>query len=68
VTAKVTTLEALGAVSAGFFDARAKGGDPQPREMELLDETSLRKNLPPMELVSWPPMTPGRTIQESCSN
>jgi hypothetical protein len=59
VTAKVTTLEDLGDVSAGFFDAGAKGGDPQPLEMVLLDETSLRKNLLPMELVSWPPLQDG---------
>ncbi|HEY6304353.1 MAG TPA: hypothetical protein VIX14_14955 [Terriglobales bacterium] len=49
VTAKVTTLEDLGEVQAGLFDATAKGGDPQPLQTLWLDETSLRKNLQPTE-------------------
>jgi TonB-like protein len=59
VTAKVTTLEALGEIPAGFFEAGAKGGDPQPLETVLLDETSLRKNLLPMEPLAWPPLQDG---------
>jgi len=56
VTAKVVTLEDLGEVPSGFFDAEAKGGDPQPLQTVLLDETTLRKNLLPMEPVMWPPL------------
>jgi len=59
VTAKVTTLEDLGEVPAGFFDATAKGGDPQSLQTVLLDETSLRKNLLPMEPLVWPPVQDG---------
>ncbi len=53
VTAKVTTLEDLGEAAQGFFDATAKGGDPQPLQTVFLDETSLRKNLQPMEPLHW---------------
>ena len=49
VTAKITTLEDLPAVSPDFFDAAAKGGDPQPLRTELIDEVSLRKNRLPAE-------------------
>lgn len=59
VTAKVTTLEDLGEIPAGFFDATAKGGDPQPLQTVLLDETALRKNLLPMEPMVWPPLQDG---------
>jgi hypothetical protein len=59
VTAKVTTLEDLGEVRAGFFDAAAKGGDPQLLQTVLIDETSLRKNLLPMGPLSWPPLRDG---------
>jgi hypothetical protein len=59
VTAKVTTLEDLGEVPAGFFDATAQGGDPQPLQTVLLDETSLRKNLLPMESLAWPALQDG---------
>jgi hypothetical protein len=51
VTAKVIMLEDLGEIPAGFFDA-----PPQPL---LLDETSLRKNLLPMEPAIWPPLQDG---------
>jgi hypothetical protein len=54
VTAKVTTLEDLGEPPAGLFDADAKGADPQPLRTVLADEPSLRKNLLPMQPVSWP--------------
>jgi hypothetical protein len=59
VTAKVTTLEDLGEVAAGFFDAAAKGGDPQPLQTTLLDEIALRRNLLPMDPVVWPPLQDG---------
>jgi hypothetical protein len=58
VTAKVTTLEDLGEIPAGFFDTAAMGGDP-PLRTVLMDEISLRKNLLPMEPVSWPPLQDG---------
>ena len=59
VTAKVTTLEDLPAVSPDFFDAAAKDGDPQPLQTELIDEVSLRKNLLAAEPVAWPPLQDG---------
>jgi hypothetical protein len=59
VTARVTTLEDLGERPAEFFDAAAKGGDPESLQTVLIDETSLRKNLLPMEPLSWPPLQDG---------
>jgi hypothetical protein len=59
VTAKLTTLEDLGDAPVGLFDADAKSGDPQPLRTALLDEPSLRKNLLPMQPVSWPPLKDG---------
>jgi hypothetical protein len=59
VTAKVTTLEDLGVIPAGFFDTTGKGGDAQPLHTVLIDETSLRTNLLPIEPVSWPPLQDG---------
>lgn len=59
ITAKVTKLEDLGEVAPGFFDALAKGGDPQPLQTMLLDETSLRKNLLPMPPIAWPTVQDG---------
>ena len=60
VTAKVTTLEDLGAsVPGGFFDAGASGGNPQPLRTEFIDETTLRKNLLPTEPIAWPPVKDG---------
>ena len=59
VTAKITTLEDLREVPAGFFDAPVKAGDPQPLQTVLLDETSLRKNLLPMAPPVWPPVQDG---------
>jgi hypothetical protein len=59
VTAKVATLEDLGEMPAGFFDAEAPGGDPHPLETLLIDETSLRKNLQPAEPAPWPPLQDG---------
>jgi hypothetical protein len=59
VTARVATLEDLGTVAPDFFDAAAKGGDPQPLKTLLLDETSLRKNLLPEAPVTWQPLQAG---------
>jgi len=59
VTAKVTLLEDLGPVATDFFDASAKGGDPQPLQTLLIDEPSLRKNLQPEAPVAWPPLQDG---------
>ncbi len=59
VTAKVTTLEDLGVIPAGFFDTTGKDGDAQPLHTVLIDETSLRKNLLPSEPVSWSPLQDG---------
>ncbi len=59
VTARVKTLEDLGQTPAGFFDAHAAGGDPQPIRTVLVDEISLRKNLLPMDPISWPPLQDG---------
>jgi len=57
-TAKVTTLEDLG-VPADFFDTTGKDGDSHPLRTVLIDETSLRNNLLPIEPVSWPPLQDG---------
>jgi TonB family protein len=59
VTAKVTILEDLRDVAASFFDARTTDGASQSLETLLLDESSLRKNLLPMEPVAWPPLQDG---------
>lgn len=59
VTAKVAVLEDLGQTPAGFFDATAPGGDLQPLQTVLMDETTLRKNLLPMGPISWPPAQDG---------
>jgi hypothetical protein len=59
VTAKVITLEDLGKVPAGFFDATGKGGDPQPLQTVMLDEVSLRKNLLTAAAVVWPSLQDG---------
>jgi hypothetical protein len=59
ITAKVMILEDLGQIPAGLFDASVNGGDPQPLQTILVDETSLRKNLLPMEPVVWPPVQDG---------
>lgn len=59
VTAKVTALEDLGEVPAGFFDATAPGGDPQLLQTILIDEIALRKNLLPAQPPSWPTLQDG---------
>src|SRR5271157_325466 len=58
VTARVVTLEDLGEVPAGFFDAGANG-DAQPLQTILLDETTLRKSQLPEEPWTWPPLQDG---------
>jgi hypothetical protein len=59
LTAKVQTLDDLGNVPAGFFDADPNGGDPKPLKTKLIDEPTLRKNLLAMEPVSWPKIQNG---------
>jgi len=59
VTARIATLEDLGEVPSGFFDSEAKDGDPKSLETEVIDEPTLRKNLLPMESVSWPTIQDG---------
>jgi hypothetical protein len=59
VTAKVTMLEDLQDVPPGFFDAEASGGDTPLLHTVLVEETSLRKNLLPMEPAAWPPLQEG---------
>jgi hypothetical protein len=59
VTARITTLEDLGVVPPGFFDATGKDGDSQPLQTVVMDENSLRTNLLPIEPVSWPPLQDG---------
>jgi hypothetical protein len=49
LTARVQTLDDLGDVPAGFFEADPNAGDPKPLETKLIDEPTLRKNLLPME-------------------
>jgi hypothetical protein len=58
-TARVLTLEDLGDVPGSFFDPGAAGGDPQPLQTELIDETTLRKNLLPIDPIAWPPVKDG---------
>jgi hypothetical protein len=59
VTAKITTLEDLREVPSGFFDAGTNAGDSQTLRTILVEETSLRKNLLPMEPVAWPALKDG---------
>ena len=59
VTAKVTTLEDLGTIPTGFFDAASSGVDPQALRTVLLDETALRQNLLSSEPAPWPPLQDG---------
>ncbi|HEY6375603.1 MAG TPA: hypothetical protein VIX90_08770 [Edaphobacter sp.] len=59
VTAKIGVLENLGNIPADFFDTNAPGGDAQPIETAVLDETELRQNLLPGKPFSWPPLAQG---------
>jgi hypothetical protein len=49
----------LGVVPTDFFDATRRDGDAKPLHTVLIDETALRKNLLPIEPVSWPPLQDG---------
>jgi len=60
VTAKVVTLEDLGDVPAGFFDAHAAGGDAQLLDTVIFDELTIRKHLLRMQPVVWPTVRDGR--------
>jgi hypothetical protein len=59
VTARVTILEDLGVIPVDFLDTTGKDGDATPLHTVLIDETSLRKNLLPIEPVSWPALQDG---------
>jgi hypothetical protein len=59
VTAKVTTLEDLGSVSASLFDTRQQGGDSNPLRTVLADEVALRGGLLPMAPPVWPALKDG---------
>jgi hypothetical protein len=60
VTAKIVTLEDLGSVPDGFFDANAPGSDAQPIETIVLSERELRANLQPgSQSFAWPPAENG---------
>lgn len=58
VTATITTLEDFEAPPQ-FFDPKGEASDPHPLRTELIDEPSLRKNLLPMEPISWPALENG---------
>ena len=58
-TAKISTLEDLGATSNDLFDANAPGGDAQLIDTVVLDEETLSKNLLPGKPLSWPPLVNG---------
>lgn len=59
VAARVTTLEDLGDVPLGFFDAGASGGDPVLLRTMMIDQVSLRSNLLPVQPPAWPPLENG---------
>ena len=59
VTAKVTALEDLQDVPLGLFDVEANGGDAQLLRTIVVEETTLRKNLLPMQPLEWPPLQDG---------
>jgi len=59
VTAKITVLEDLNSVPAGFFNATDPGGDTQLIHTVMLDETELRKNLLPGATAIWRPSKMG---------
>jgi hypothetical protein len=59
VTAKLTVLEDLGQIPAGFLDSTASGDDSQTLQTVLLDETALRKNLLPTQPLTWPTLNDG---------
>jgi TonB family protein len=58
VTAKIAILDDLQETS-NQFDTSAAGADSVPLETALLDETTLRRNLLPMKVPSWPALKDG---------
>jgi Gram-negative bacterial TonB protein C-terminal len=58
VKAKVVTIEDLGTVQAGWFDAGAPGSDAQQINTVLMDELTTRTNLTTGQEV-WPALTDG---------
>jgi hypothetical protein len=59
VTAKITTLEDLKEIPAGFFDVASGNAYEALIHTAVVEETSLRKNLLPMEAMVWPPLKDG---------
>ena len=59
VTAKVSVLEDLGDVPAGFFDTSAPGGDAHVIETAVLDEAALRNYVLPGKPFDWPELADG---------
>ena len=59
VTAKVETLEDLGTVQGGWFDANQPDGDAQPITTILLDELTTRRNMVEGQQLAWPPLKDG---------
>lgn len=59
VTAKITTLEDLDQIPPNLFDLSVGGRNPSPLKTVLLDETTLRKNLVPVQAASWPALKDG---------
>jgi hypothetical protein len=57
--AKVTTLEDLADPPTSLFDPGLEGGDTHPLRTVLIEEPLLRKNLLPMQPVSWPTLKDG---------
>lgn len=65
VTAKIVTLEELGAVPPEFFDAQAPGSDQQLLDTVVVDETVLHQNLQTMSIPDWPALDTARRKDSS---
>jgi hypothetical protein len=59
VTARVVTLEDLGTVQGGWFDAGQPGGDAQPVDTVLMEEFVARGHLAGDERFRWPAVKDG---------
>ncbi|WP_263358289.1 energy transducer TonB [Acidicapsa ligni] len=59
VTAKISVLEDLAATPEDYFNATAPGGDGEPIQTVVLDESNLRKNLLPGKSFDWPALQDG---------
>jgi hypothetical protein len=59
VTARVVVLEDLGRIPARMLDAKVQGGDEQWLSTVAVGEADLRKNLLPMDPVTWPSLPDG---------